>query len=368
MKLQQTNANAGSSQSWNQRFKKTVAPHAHETKQFVSSEHRLAARELDPTSYLTAACFTCKKTHRSSTTYVTDGHGDEVYRVTLQADGHYVTCDKYGNGVGDNIALVMHVEPGKQFIEAVHSLCSPSFNVTFPVYQPIVRPAAVSSALALPSYTSVDTARGRAYLKGRGIDLQTIVHAEVSGFLTYTEKAVLFVGRDAKKTPRCATRRSVVKEDWIQKSDIAASDKRFPAVLRGDSKTIVIVDGGVDALALHTCALRRNKARPTVIVTGGVGMRSWIDQTFLQADLLAAERITICVDNEKDYATQARTDAHVAEMRRLVAAASLRSADSVKEYRFDPVRGKDFADINLQEVQQAVKNIGTTGSTKSCRA
>ena len=30
-------------------------------------------------------------------------------------DGHYVACDKYGNGIGDNIALIQDIRPDLKF-------------------------------------------------------------------------------------------------------------------------------------------------------------------------------------------------------------------------------------------------------------
>lgn len=39
--------------------------------------------------------------------------------MTQKSDGHWVACDKAGQGIGDNIALVRDLEPALSFLEAV---------------------------------------------------------------------------------------------------------------------------------------------------------------------------------------------------------------------------------------------------------
>ncbi|MDP1008082.1 hypothetical protein, partial [Klebsiella pneumoniae] len=76
---------------------------------------RQAARTVDPTPYLQSVGYRVKREGRHLSVY--DGK-DEAYRITRKPDGHWVACDHYGNGVGDNIALVQEIERSAGFAEA----------------------------------------------------------------------------------------------------------------------------------------------------------------------------------------------------------------------------------------------------------
>lgn len=315
----------------------------------VSERDRVAAREVDPTAYLQSQGFTCQR--GKSTIYVRDSRGDEVYRVT-EKDGRFVACDKYENGIGDNIALVQDVEPGLPFADAVYRLYgSPGVAVERPVAPKAAKPKAL---LVMPPQTPNDEARGQKYLQGRGIDLVTIREAEQVGFLAYGDKAVFSVGRDFGGNPKSATRRATDPADKLQKSDWSGTDKSILPVLPGTSGEVLIVDGGVDALAAHARARRLQQPAPTVLVTGGVGNRSWLNVPALQSELRSATKITISVDNERTDEIQARTNHHVKELQAWIAkiAPVQTVLDSV------PVEiGKDIADLNLYEVREHQRKL-----------
>lgn len=127
--------------------------------------------------------------------------------------------------------------------------------------------------------------------------------------LRYAPGAVLFVGYDSTGTVQAVTRRAIIADDPVQKRDLRGSDKSFPAILPGDPAKVWIVEGGTDALAVHTMALRHGKQPPTVIVSGGAGVRGFLERTEVQAILRQAERVVVATENERDPDTQARTDA-----------------------------------------------------------
>lgn len=309
----------------------------------VADADRSAARQIDPTAYLEAAGFECKRS-RSGTQISVRRNGDEVYRVT-EKDGAWVTCDHYGNGVGDNISLVQDVQRGMKFPAAVQQLIGTLTPGLVRSFTPTPRPP-----LVLPDQRPVDRAQGRAYLQDRGIDLQTIIDAEKAGFVRYADRAVLFVGLGDNGQAKAATRRAATKDDPLQKSDLEGSDKRFPAILKGTSSLAYIVDGGVDALALHSLAKRRGQPTPTVYVTGGVGTKSWLDRAPIQAQLRQHSEIVIAGENEKDDATQERTDVHRAETAQRIEAIT---RDPVRTVTPPPGQGKDMADVNKAEVLKA---------------
>lgn len=78
--------------------------------------------------------------------------------MTCKDDGHWVTCDLFENGIGDNIALVQELEPGTGFAESVYRLSgAPSVaRATRPAPAPVVR-----QPPKMPAQSAADVRRGR---------------------------------------------------------------------------------------------------------------------------------------------------------------------------------------------------------------
>ena len=157
---------------------------------------------------------------------------------------------------------------------------------------------------------------GRQYLASRGISRQVLDHEESAGFLVYAGLpgarlgfAVLFVGRDDKHRIRAVTRRGVFDDG---KRDLVHTDKRFCPILPGSPEEVWVVEGGVDALAVHELAWRQGRGErpPTVIVTGGAHVRAPFDDEATPAYqiLRRAERVFVAHEREGDAETQRRTD------------------------------------------------------------
>lgn len=147
-----------------------------------------AARRVDLTSYLESMGLVVKRDGRRHLTV--QRHGEEVYRGTLRSDDHYVWCDRYQGGIGDNIALVREIVPGTGFSAAVNQLSgAPAVD---PRHAP--SPPPPHTPPKLPPNTDSARAAGRCYLQGRGITLSTIDHAEQVGMVRYVDGGVLFVG------------------------------------------------------------------------------------------------------------------------------------------------------------------------------
>jgi hypothetical protein len=195
-----------------------------------------------------------------------------------------------------------------------------------------------------PEPSDDDRYRGRTHLARRGISSGTIEHAEKSGMVRYTTGAVLFVGYDEKGTAQSITRRATDPADPIQKRDFVRSDKSYPTILLGDPSTVWIVEGGVDALALHDLARRQEKPAPTVIVSGGANVRSFLDNPFIQMIIRAAKRIFIAMEREKDAATQAKTDAAQEKQ-----AQRVEEITGIRPAIWQPKRDKDLADMNHRQ-------------------
>ena len=271
------------------------------------------SKRADPTAYLEGMGFTVKKEGRHLS--VRSG-GDEHYRMTQKSDGHWVACDKTGQGIGDNIALVRDLEPGLGFLDAVARLTDG------PVVkrEPLAEAPRRTRPARLPQ-TRANRHAGRVYLHGRGLSSDTLDHAERSGFLRYTGGGVLFVGRDASSGLRNITKRLIAPgPDDKPKRDLAGSDKHYPPILPGNPRVIWIVEGGVDALAARDLAKRRSVAPPTVLVSGGAGVRCFLDNPTVQILLLHADSVGVVRDNESTAKKQAETDtAHDLQIARIKA-------------------------------------------------
>jgi hypothetical protein len=310
----------------------------------VAESDRVAARQLDPTTYLENQGFTVKTEGRHMSVLV---NGDEVYRVTCKPGGHYVTCDKYGNGIGDNIALVKEIEPGTRYADAIYKLHGD------PTVEPRQRPVAPRRTPPnIPTGGPIEQSQGRNYLKGRGISQDTITHAEKSGMVQYCEGGVLFVGRDTNGKPQNVTRRAIDQTDPVQKRDFKGSDKQYPPILPGDPAKVWIVEGGADALALHDIARRSSQQPPTVIISGGATVRSFFDNPDVREIIKKAEKITICKENEKNEVAKARAEA-----------GHQKQADRVQELTgrepflwTPPPQDKDLAEFNVRQQSQSEQN------------
>lgn len=311
----------------------------------VAEADRQSAREIDPTGYLEACGYTVRRDGRHLS--VRDCHGDESYRVTRKDDGHWVTCDRFENGIGDNIALVQELEPGTGFAEAVYRLSGAPSVATRPAPAPVKR-----EPPKMPAQSAEDVRRGHEYLCGRGISLETIERAEAAGMVRYARGSVLFVGRDSGGSAQSVTSRATDPAAPLQKRDLRGSDKSHPPVLPGDPAAVWIVEGGADALALHDIALRSGKQPPTVLVSGGAQVRSFLERREVQEILRRAEKVTISGENEKSADAQARADAgHEKQAQRV------REITGHQVRRWTPAAGtKDLADMNLLELEQEAEN------------
>lgn len=312
----------------------------------VSDADVLRTKQTDPSVYLASNGFIVTRSRNHLSVRL---EKKEVYRCTQKDDGVWLSCDLHGKKVGDNVSLIKHVEPGLNFVEAVSRLIGGTINTTGTATE---KPAAVLPATpvrvppSVPRQSDKDVELGRAYLAGRGISLQTMETAEQAGMLRYSYGAVLFVGRDENGTAQNIMRRSVNPTDFVQKRDLAGTDKRHPQVLMGSRETVLIVEGGTDALAAVDIGQRSNKPTPTILSTGGAGVRSWIDTPWVQVILQAASKIIVVHEIESSEEVQARTDAaHELQMEKI------RSVCKAQVISWTP-GAKDLAELNFLAAQE----------------
>lgn len=305
----------------------------------VDTADNKAAREIDPSAYLEANGYTVKREGRHLSVRT---NGDEMYRVTSKDDGHWLWCDRYGNNGGDNIDLVREIEPGIGYAEAVYRLSG----------SPTVRPQPCITAPKrqppqLPPQEPTNRGHGHEYIQRRGIILETIEYAEKAGVLRYTDGGILFVGYDRTGVAQNITRRATALADPIQKRDLRGSDKSYPPILPGDPAKVWIVEGGMDALALHDLAKRSGRQPPTVIVSGGANVRSFLERPEVQATLKLAERVTVCGENEKNNEVQIKSDTgHLKQVQRVGEI----TGSEVRHWK--PEKDKDLAEMNARQVTE----------------
>ena len=265
---------------------------------------------------------------------VKDG-SEEVFRLTWKDDRWLWTpkITMKGHG-GDTISLVREIERCC-YADAVYRLIGePSVASTRPS-----RPIPPRRPPYLAPATAGDREAGRAYLKSRGISGQVLDRAEAAGMLAYAPGEVLFVGRDGEGTAQAIYRRSTTPAGTKGKRDRYGTDKSFPPILPGDPARVLIVEGGVDALAAHELARRRGEQPPTVIVSGGAGVFKCFDRQAIHDALRRAERVLVAFERENDGDTQAKTDAgHMRQIKRI------KEITGRQAQRWDPPAGvKDLA-------------------------
>lgn len=301
--------------SWSARFRAKNRPIDTDALPLISDREKHLARATSPQEYLESMGYRVRVEGRHLSIRI---KRDEYFRCTLMPEGHWVSCDNYQNGVGDNIALVQHLEPSLGFVDAVHRLTGGDFILASGAsFKP--KPKALPQPPALPVQRVECRSSGRSYLRDqRGISEPTLDHAEAQGFLAFGLDAVLFVGRDDAGKPMNITRRAINHNGEGSKKDLRGSSKFYPQVLPGSLLEVWIVEGGVDALALHDICRRAGQDVPTVIVSGGSNVLSFIDNPSVAAILKGAVRLCVSCEREKDEETQGKTlTAHLKQLERL---------------------------------------------------
>lgn len=304
-----------------------------------------ATKQINPIGFIERMGYSVKKDGQR---HFRIRHGkDEAYRLTQKHDGCWVWVDKYRTHGGDNIDLVRELSGLDRFIDCAYELNGGLRATPAPAPVP-----AVPKPPKIPPKSELGRAAGRMYLNDRGISDSTINHAEKTGFLRYLADGLLFVGYQAGQIWN-ATKRSIMPDAEIPKRDLAGSDKSKPQVLTGNPNTLWIVEGGVDALALHDIAKRKGAEPPTVIVSGGAGVLSFFDNPEIKEKIKAAAVVVVAKDNEKDAGTQAKTDAmHSKQVER---AKQLNPDAQVIDWKPQAPEIKDIAELN--EYQQRPRPV-----------
>ncbi|MDA8154558.1 MAG: hypothetical protein M0003_17895 [Acidithiobacillus sp.] len=243
---------------------------------------------------------------------VKDWMVEDRYRVTKKQD-HFVWCSWDGSRGGDPIAFCVE-ELGRSFQQALADLSGSRIILPGRELKP-----GIASLDPKPPMISRRGDLVMEYLENRGISRKTVLRAQGAGFLRFVDyqgvPAAAFCGLDDNGRLRSMTLRltqpikSWNGETEITKLDIRHSDKSYPAIWRGDNQSLWIVEGGMDGLSVLDWYRAHQSANPNIVVSGGAGVRSFIDQPHVQRMLARAIVVYVAMENEKNHETQAKTDA-----------------------------------------------------------
>lgn len=304
--------------AWNTRFKQASArkhgksPNERQDVDRKAEFERLCAvaHGADLIAYLRGLGLDIKKDG------VKDWVVDDCYRITSKQDGHFVWCSWDQSRGGDAIAFCTE-ELGRSFQQALADLGGGRLS-------PVIKPHEISHVDRFPTSPPVsrDPDAVLEYLEGSGISRFTIRHAQGAGFLRFVDyqgvPAAAFCGLGDNGRLRSMTLRltqpikSWDGEKLITKIDIRYSDKSLPAIWRGGdpNKSVWVVEGGMDALAVMDWYRSHVMAAPDIIVSGGAGVRAFLDRPHVQSILKQSATVYVCLENEKTGETQRSTDSY----------------------------------------------------------
>jgi len=266
------------------------------------------AKRIDPRPFFESIGFEVRDQGRHLS-IVRDGQ--KYFKSTIKEDGQWVHCHLDETGVGDNIDLVRELYDNQDmpFAEAVYLLLGDlgidvsSSRPQTKAYNP--KPA---SRPRLPRETWEAQEQGRQYLEGRGISWATLEWAESLDFVRYVGSGPVFCGYDGQGKIRNATKREIDSEAEVSKRDFTGSDKTYPPILPGNARHAWVVEDGIDALAVRDLHSMYDHEPPTVIVSGGSGVRKWLNNPEVQDFFRQASKVVVAFENEDTPEKQAKTD------------------------------------------------------------
>ncbi|MBN6742610.1 relaxase/mobilization nuclease domain-containing protein [Acidithiobacillus sp. MC6.1] len=334
--------------AWNTRFKQASAAKRRAKEQPGDMERQAEYRQLveaahmaDLPSYMESIGLDVKRDG------VKDWAIDDQYRITRNPDNHFVWCSWDSARGGDSIAFCME-ELGSTFQQALADLSGVRLVTVTKPFRDISRFPGSPPIAHDPNLV-------RQYLQDRGISPMTIRSAENS-FIRLVDyqgtPAVAFCGLDQNRRLRSMTVRLVRPiQSWdgqkeITKIDVRHSDKSYPAIYRGgdpilpSDRSLWIVEGGTDGLAVLDWYRAAKIAAPGIIVSGGGGVRAFLDQPHVQSLVGAASTVYVALEREKSQETQIRTDAD--HQRQIQKIQGLGMGCEVVAWR-PPVGSKDIA-------------------------
>jgi hypothetical protein len=283
----------------------------------VEKRDILRANTSDPTPFIESRGLRVVWEGRHG--YIMDGDR-KAYRITAKPDGRYVSCANRGNeNIGDNIALARAIAPELSFQQAADALLGHYGDASVGHSRSRVRKIQQKEHLIFPP--EADSSLGRSYLlETRGIEPDELMEAERQQAVRYIRGHVAFCGYDENRVLRnvCFRTTSELTPENVRTWNLKGSDKSFPTIFQGDGEVVWIVEGGVDGLAARSLYRRKERKPPTVIVSGGALVLSFLDNQRVQSRIRQARTVWLAREWEKDEETQKAVDqAHMKQKARV---------------------------------------------------
>jgi len=319
----------------------------------LSSDDIAEAKRVSPAEFLKMH-FSNVRVSRNGRNISVKGHFRSDYKPGL---GLWLSCDWGGGPVGDNIQLVQSVTGGT-FLDAIETLVGNL--VTTPSARPEVDPPPAPDDNARPVIPSDARSpkQGMDYLtRTRGVSEAAVEFARRQGALRFITDGVVFLGRDwmnSREVRYAAVRyfkdRVLNRDGDIgNKKDLPHSSKSFPMMIGGEDNDVLLVEGGLNALALLDMMLALGRC-PLVMTTGGVGITSYLETPHVRDVISNASQVIIYGENERAATEELRQKKQMAtdENRKRVALriAELRSGEPPRIV-FPPEAYDDAASQNL---------------------
>ena len=254
------------------------------------------ARKVDPTQILESRGFKIKKDSQRDWKLYRGNEEKHSYRVSWR--GSWVYCDHLARGIGkssSSIDFLLHIDglPNDKFglNKAVDILTSSQPSL------PAVRKEPESKVRRPTKPTRKMIELGRQYLNSRGISEEVSIEAEKQNFLSYSDYRVLFFGYNELNELRFINERGYGAGHG--KKDRKGSKKKYCPILRGQNpSTVLIVEGCIDALAVHEKAKREGRSTPTVIATTSINNKAFLTSPVVKEVLKEASKIVVVGEND----------------------------------------------------------------------
>ena len=301
----------------------------------ISDDLIQKAKNVDVLDYL--------HTHEPQSIRKSTSAGNEYYLV--EHDSLKISNGKFNwfsRGFGGHSALDFLIKVrGMNFVDAVHHLTGDGT-----IYKTLPLPSAMpDKPFMLPPKNS-NNDRAIAYLRGRGIDMDTIKRC-IDSVTLYESKRhnCVFVGYDGGR-PRFACERGTTDG---YKKDVPGSEKKFSFVLPPDnheSRNLAIFESPADALSHATLYKMENAGWDGYRLSLG-GVSSIALMSFLER-YPKTESVQVCLDYDKPG-----TEATNRIIRELM---SNTRFSHLKIFKAPPPLGKDYNDTLQAVIQQNKHN------------
>ena len=255
----------------------------------------------------------------------------------------------------------------KEAIKQILGLCSEKHSIKDNTYAIEMAEEKEGRDLQkMPEPTDAHIAAGIIYLNSRGIDQSTFEMLRNSGNAQYAWNGLAFIGRDSNGAPKLMETRLINPLPNINKLGKfikhlveEGSQRKYAIVINGSNpKSIEIVEGNFDGMALYEMNKRLLPVQSTIIISGGKDNMKFLENPDIVEILKNAESVKCYGDNEKldlnDFDDKAEYLEALNNKQSVTDAAHMKRIEQIKiinpvaifEYHKPPAEHSDLAELN----------------------